>query len=212
MDRMTRTAAFRAFALATVAATALACSSRPDAEDPGEGEAAPGESEAAITEVVPQSGPPGTDVRVRAAGFPANTMVEIGFGPPNSEYSVLETARTDAQGGVSVVVEVPDWAETGRGYVFVVAGTDRHDPKAISGTFQVTAGSGQTVRVEGRVTDEGVECLAIRGDDGKLYTLAGGDTAGLRPGDRVVVEGTVAEASFCMQGTTISVRRIEKQG
>jgi hypothetical protein len=68
----------------------------------------------------------------------------------------------------------------------------------------------RTVRVNGRLTDEGVECPALRGDDGRLYTLAG-DLKGFKPGDRVVVEGTVAEASFCMQGTTLEVKSIQRQ-
>jgi hypothetical protein len=65
----------------------------------------------------------------------------------------------------------------------------------------------RTVRITGVVTDEGVECTALRGDDGRLYTLAG-RVEGLEPGDRVRVVGRLAEASFCMQGTTIEVRRI----
>ena len=31
----------------------------------------------------------------------------------------------------------------------------------------------RTVRVTGIITNEGVECTALRGDDGRLYTLAG---------------------------------------
>ena len=64
----------------------------------------------------------------------------------------------------------------------------------------------RTVRVTGTVTDEGVECTALRGDDGRLYTLAG--RYRLRPGMRVRVIGRLAEASSCMQGTTINPRRI----
>ncbi len=63
------------------------------------------------------------------------------------------------------------------------------------------------VRIEGTLTNEGVECSAMRGEGGELYTLAG-DLAGPNPGDRVCVEGTVAEFSICQQGTTISVERI----
>ena len=65
----------------------------------------------------------------------------------------------------------------------------------------------RTVRVTGVITDEGVECVVLRGDDGRLYTLAG-RVRGLEPGDRVRVIGRRAGASFCMQGTTIEVRRI----
>lgn len=69
--------------------------------------------------------------------------------------------------------------------------------------------AGGDLRVEGRITDEGVECLAMRSQDGKLYTLAG-RTEGLNPGDRVVVTGSIAQMSMCMQGTTISVATVRK--
>ncbi len=65
------------------------------------------------------------------------------------------------------------------------------------------------VTVVGTLNDEGVECPAMRGDDGQLYTL-GGDLKGYRSGDRVKVTGEVAEMSTCMQGTTISIESIER--
>ncbi len=61
-----------------------------------------------------------------------------------------------------------------------------------------------TVRVEGRLTAEGVECQAMRSDEGKLYTLTG-DRKGFKTGDRVWVEGEAVQFSFCMQGTTLKV-------
>jgi hypothetical protein len=57
------------------------------------------------------------------------------------------------------------------------------------------------------VTNEGVECPAVRTDDGKLYTIATKEK--LTPGMRVRITGTIAEASFCMQGTTIAATKIE---
>ncbi|MFW6028005.1 MAG: LysM peptidoglycan-binding domain-containing protein [bacterium] len=65
--------------------------------------------------------------------------------------------------------------------------------------------------VRGRVTDEGVECTATRGGDGRLYTLAG-NADNLMSGDRVEVVGRRAEASFCMQGITLEVRRLRRLG
>lgn len=65
-----------------------------------------------------------------------------------------------------------------------------------------------TLRVTGTLTSEGVECPALRGDDGQLYTLAADRYLDFGPGDRVTVEGTIAEMSFCMQGRTIDVDRI----
>jgi hypothetical protein len=68
-----------------------------------------------------------------------------------------------------------------------------------------------TVTVVGTFTDEGVECPAIRGDDGVLYTLVPKSSVGLvSPGARVRVEGTVQEFSTCQQGTTIAVTSVEQ--
>lgn len=68
--------------------------------------------------------------------------------------------------------------------------------------------AGQMINVRGTLTDEGVECQALRGDDGELYTLTG-DLSGFETGDRVRVRGTVAEVSICQQGTTIEVQSIK---
>jgi LysM repeat protein len=65
---------------------------------------------------------------------------------------------------------------------------------------------GRFVRVRGVLTGEGVECQAMRGDDGRLYTFS--RIRGYGPGDYVEVRGTIAEFSFCMQGTTINVQDI----
>ena len=69
-----------------------------------------------------------------------------------------------------------------------------------------TASAGE-VCVRGRLTDEGIECQAMRGADGRLYTLAGAP-ASLEPGAEACFCGTVAELSTCMQGTTLAVTRI----
>jgi hypothetical protein len=60
--------------------------------------------------------------------------------------------------------------------------------------------------IQGQLTDEGIECPALRSEGG-LYTLAG-DTGGFEIGDEVCVCGAVADVSFCMQGTTITVTHI----
>ena len=66
------------------------------------------------------------------------------------------------------------------------------------------ASSPSTICVKGKLTDEGVECQALRTSDGELYTLVG-DLNGYKIGDVVIVCGTIADISFCMQGTTINV-------
>ncbi|HEV2147775.1 MAG TPA: DUF5818 domain-containing protein, partial [Longimicrobiaceae bacterium] len=167
----------------------------------------------------PLRGPPGTEVRVSARNFPADAVLDVAFGAARSEHEVVARTRTSGDGSTAAVVRVPEHAQPGRPYVFVVA----YPPTLVrvtSDTFHVTPtqqggamaeDTAGTVRVTGRLTDEGVECPALRGDDGQLYTLAG-ETGGFRPGDRVTVTGRVAEMSFCMQGTTISVRTVERAG
>jgi hypothetical protein len=61
--------------------------------------------------------------------------------------------------------------------------------------------------LRGRLTDEGVECPALRGPDGRLYTLIADPGAAPAAGELCVC-GWVAELSSCMQGTTIVVTRI----
>ena len=62
--------------------------------------------------------------------------------------------------------------------------------------------------VRGRITDEGVECQAMRGRDGRLYTLVGDPGEAPAAGSELCVCGRVAELSSCMQGTTVVVTRI----
>jgi len=67
----------------------------------------------------------------------------------------------------------------------------------------------ETVTVVGTLTDQGVECPAMQGDDGTLYTLTPNDMIGLvSPGARIRVEGSVAEMSICQQGVTIEVTKV----
>ena len=72
------------------------------------------------------------------------------------------------------------------------------------------APSGAVVKVQGELTTEGAECPAMRAEDGAIYTLLG-DLKGFKPGDRVSVEGTRVEYSFCMQGTTLQVTQITRR-
>jgi hypothetical protein len=67
-----------------------------------------------------------------------------------------------------------------------------------------------TICLKGKLTDEGVECQAFRSISGELFTLVG-NLNGFHNGDEVVVCGTIAGVSFCMQGTTINVSWIGKE-
>ena len=73
--------------------------------------------------------------------------------------------------------------------------------------FLARKGKG-SVAVRGTLTGEGVECQALRGSDGQLYTLTG-NLKGFNIGDRVRVSGSFAEVSTCQQGRTITVEKIQ---
>lgn len=85
--------------------------------------------------------------------------------------------------------------------------TPAESPTSPPSTTAPSTAMPETITVTGTITNEGVECLAMRGDDGKLYTL-GRPKNPPAAGQRVRVTGTIAEMSFCMQGTTISVREL----
>ena len=68
----------------------------------------------------------------------------------------------------------------------------------------------EEITVVGTINADGVECTAMTGDDGTLYTLTPRDAVGLAPsGTRLKVTGTIAEISLCQQGTTIEVTKVE---
>ena len=77
------------------------------------------------------------------------------------------------------------------------------DAAAMQGQNNTSAG----VTIIGRLTSEGVECQALRGDDGQLYTLLG-NLGTLSVDTRVRVSGERLEFSTCQQGITIRVQSI----
>jgi len=65
------------------------------------------------------------------------------------------------------------------------------------------------VFVKGTLTDESIECQALRDQNDELYTLVG-DLKGLKIGDTVYVLGAIVPISFCSQGITIAVDWMSK--
>ena len=155
--------------------------------------------------VSPRAGAPGSEVTVQWTGLAPDGTVVIGFGGLGSGYEIVGESPTDANGDFLVAVPVPSWAERGGTHFFFVGYADGQ-PVGISDVFHVTDAEG-TLRLEGRITDEGVECTAMRSENDDLYTLTG-DIGAPSPGDGVVVEGTIAEMSVCQQGLTIAVTEI----
>ena len=154
-----------------------------------------------IESMSPRSGPPGTVVTLRSTNMPVITPVRIGVGALRFGFEEVAQVMTSNRGVLSLTVEVPEWAQRDLIHRFIVFDFYFH-PIALSDIFHVTDADGMVVR-RGQLTAEGVECPALRGDDGLLYTLTG-DLADNKAGDEVIVEGRLAETSMCMQGTTDS--------
>ncbi len=156
--------------------------------------------------VAPTEAGPGAGVMVTAVGMPDNAKVKLGFGPPRRDYTVIATPVVSNRGVVETAVTVPEWAKPGEAMVFTVE-TEDGRVRLVSEAFTVVApgpAPGTAVSVTGTLSSEGAECPALRGDDGKLYTLADPAAGGFRPGDRVHVTGEVAGMSLCLQGITIA--------
>lgn len=187
---------------------------RPPRRDPGE------TYPNAAVRVERERAAPGETMQLSARGLPADHRVNVGVGPWRSEYSVVREARTDREGRLVTPVQMPDWADPGDRFVFVVEISD-HDLKVMTDPIVVVRPderpgeprpdleAGQRVRITGTLTDEGVECQALRSENDDLFTLAG-MPEGFERGDRVQVVGTVAEVSFCQQGITLEVREMAR--
>lgn len=171
---------------------------------------APPPASAAVT-VSPASGAPGTLVEIAASGFAPSTPLRLMAGLTAANLRELGRVTTSNRGRATLTVRIPDWAASAGSIVFAYETTNGR-LRSLSEPFRIVQPAppprANRITVIGTLTREGVECQAMRGDDGQLYTLAGA-FEGFQPGDRVRVEGRVADVSTCMQGTTINVSRIQ---
>ena len=151
-------------------------------------------------------------MQVSASGFRASTTLRLMAGSKPATLQEFQQVTTDARGNATMSVRIPDWAAGPGTLVFAFETLDGR-LRAVTDTFRVAATPpppppSNDVHLVGTLTREGVECQAMRGDDGKLYTLAGRNLGDFFPGDRVRVDGKIADVSTCQQGTTIAVTRI----
>lgn len=87
-------------------------SANPDIEDPsliytGQVIVMPDDNGERQVSIRPDSGPAGTIIRVYASGFPAGAQVQLGLGPPASEYEVFATREIDANGELIASLQIP---------------------------------------------------------------------------------------------------------
>lgn len=156
--------------------------------------------------LMPFKAVPGDPVTVTAVGLPGGADVSIAAGMSAATAVPVGKAKTSERGVLDVDVKVPAIAKAGESLVFVVETADGR-VRLVSDPFRVLDPA-DLVTVVGTLSKEGAECPALRGDDGKLYTLTPNDLGAFGPGDRVKVRGTVAPMSICQQGTTITVTSI----
>jgi hypothetical protein len=90
-----------------------------------------------------RKGPPGSSVTLSAIGLPPNQRLEIGGGPPDGDYDVLDQARTSQDGTLQVTVQLPAGADPKRDFIFVVA-APALNVAARSATFDVVETTGAT--------------------------------------------------------------------
>ncbi len=160
-----------------------------------------------VETVSPRSGRAGTVVTLRATGMPAITPVRIGLGATEVGFEEIGQAMTTDSGELSLTVTVPSWTKPDLTHVFIVFDF-YFVPIAVSEEFFVLAPDGTVVR-QGRITNGVGDCSApgLLTDQGVLYTLAG-NLSGFGAGDRVIVEGGIAESALCPGDATIEVLRI----
>jgi LysM repeat protein len=158
----------------------------------------------------PQSGRPGTEVELRGRGFRPHARLRVLAGRSPYSLSRIDRVRADRRGRVDIPVALPEWARPGRRVFFALQTIDGQS-RAVAGPFRVVGRPSPSERlvVSGTLTKGGVECPLLRSDDGRVYSLTG-DIEGFGPGDRVLVEGRLAEVSICMQGQALQVRRISE--
>ena len=155
----------------------------------------------------PTSGRTGTIVALTVSGYSRNAELRLLAGTRRDRLSEIQTFSVNRRGQATLEVRVPSWAANSPRFYFATELLDGRR-RVISEAFRITSGNqANTVTVDGTLTREGVQCPAMRGDDGRLYTLAG-NLGSLRAGDRVRVVGRVVEASICQQGTTIELQAI----
>jgi hypothetical protein len=89
--------------------------------------------------IAPQQGPPGTTIRISAAGFDAHTDIQIGAGPEDAEFVVRQSRQSDAQGRVETELIIPEMAEPATRWIIVARAIAPDGERATSGAFNVVA-------------------------------------------------------------------------
>lgn len=97
-----------------------------------------GDGSTRAVSIRPDSGAAGSFVTVFASGFPAGAQVQLGLGPPESEYEVLATREIASDGELRATLQIPARLPVGQERVAVVV---LNGQETVSEVFNVTDGS-----------------------------------------------------------------------
>ena len=137
-------------------------------------------------------------------GLPAEASMMLGFGTVEG-HEILTEMEVDAEGSISLTTEIPDRVDENRSYYFFVA-DETQQPLSVSDAFLVTDVDGG-VEVSGRVTDEGMACVSVRGPEQELFSLEG-DLPEMSEGDQVLLTGRISQEPECEEGIPIAVDEV----
>jgi LysM repeat protein len=96
-------------------------------------------------QIVPQSGPAGTQVIVTGAGFPAETALTVGAGMVNSGPATSQTITTDANGSFTTGLSIPITATAQQGWAIFASQGSGNELITVQAPFQVTAPTSASV-------------------------------------------------------------------
>lgn len=154
---------------------------------------------------------PGGIVAFQVSGLRPGERIVVATDPDRGGSGTDLGVRAGHRGIATAELDLPGSARPGQRWSWEVL-DERMRPLA-SGAYRIGEPRGRPgnpgrpgsdrVRVVGVLSNEGATCPTLRGDNGRLYSIAG-DLQGYRGGDRVEIVGEVAEMSACMQGTTIA--------
>ena len=149
------------------------------------------------------TGAPGSVVTVSTFDLAPDQSYRIAIGALGFGFEELGWVMADADGNLSVEVEIPHWAPNDAIHRFILNDLYQR-PMGFSGLFHVTDAEGDVQR-EGRVAASGDGGLLLIGVDEVSYVLEG-DVGGLVPGSEVVIDGPVVDSCECTGAATIQVQ------
>jgi hypothetical protein len=157
-----------------------------------------------VDSIIPQSGPVGTEVVLKAWSMPAITPLRVGFGSTLG-FEAYDMVLSTDKGELTMRATVPAWATWDKTYRLIVFNV-YFQPIALSDPFYVTNAEGLLMR-RGVVSREKPECVTFTDTGGEVHSLTG-EIAALKTGDVASIEGTFTGASKCATGAAIRVARI----